>query len=582
MDKFIKRTAITISAAAIVCSAGLFAALLTKGGVTASAAENAVLDGEGTYKNPYIISDEDDLIAFSSDVNGGNSYGGKFVKQVSDIDLNGKNFTPIGECGGGNYFDGTYLGAGHTIYNLTIDGDNPYGNALFGTLDGEVYSLALRGGKISGVTAAGIAVNSGNSDAIIAGCLTEVTLSGERASGIADDFSGGKLLGCISLSENADGNPAALCSYGAEKIRLSYSAGAVFDGVLCNAVSDCKSYAANVISSKNFYSTMNSALRLLYTDNALSCAIAPYKSSLGYISDDSPTASYFSEGNGSKYNPYKIKTANDVTDLSRLVNGGEDFRKKYFKQIDNIDMAGADFIPIGVYGEGSYFYGYYDGGGHTVSGLNITSELGMSNNGFFGMLGGTVVNLGLTDGYVSGNGCGSLASHAADGAAVIINCYSTLIVEGNRSGGIADNFIGSIIGCWYYNEDLALPIVSYNAKAVKYCHNNYLYILPDSFDGTELSNFCIEMKIFSQDDFKNTINGNLSFVSYESGMSISSFTKCYSTEYANGFEHAFAYPRQMFYAFRLYYEATAVMAACVAVVVVTLAIQRRKSKNAKK
>lgn len=576
--KHLKKAAIILSAA-VLTSAGLCAALFPLSGVTASADENNVLEGEGTYENPYVINGEDDLIAFAADVNGGNSYKGKFVKQTSDIDLNGKNFTPIGECGGGSYFDGTYLGAGHAIYNLTIDGDNAYGNALFGTLNGEVYSLSIRGGKISGKRAAAIAVTSEDSDAIIAGCYTDVTLSGERVAGIADDFSGGSLLACISLSENVDGTPASLCSYSAGKIRLSYSAGEVFGGIFCDVISDNKSYAKNVVSSANFHSTINSALRLLYMDNALSCALAPYKSTLEYISDDSPTATYFSGGDGSKYNPYKITTANDVTDLSRFVNGGEIFRNAYFKQTENIDMAGADFIPIGLYGEGSYFYGTYDGGGHTISGLNITTDRGMANNGFFGMLGGKALNLGLTDGYVTGNCCGSIASHAADAAALIVNCYSTLAVEGSRSGGIADNFVGSIAGCWYYNDELALPIVSYNAKAVKYCHNNYLYILPDTFDGAELSNFCIEMKIFSQDDFKNTVNGNLAFLSYETGISISSFTKCYSTEYANGFEHIFAYPRQTFLAFRLYYEASAVMAVCAAVIVVTLVIQRRKNKN---
>lgn len=568
-----------VPAALLLCSAGLFAALFPLKGATAIADENSALEGNGTYENPYIISDADDLITFESSVNGGNSYKGKFVKQIANIDLENKSFTPIGECGGGSYFDGIYLGAGHTIYNLTIDCDNSCGNALFGTLNGEVYSLALSGGKVSGKSAAAIAVDSEDSDAVIAGCYTEITLSGERTAGIADNFSGGKILGCISLCKNEEGNPTSLCSYSAEKIRLSYSAGDVFDGIFCDALSDNKSHAENVVYSKNFYVTMNSALGLLYTDNILSCAIAPYKSALEYISDDSPTSTYFSGGDGSKYTPYKIKSANDVTDLSIFVNGGENFRKKYFKQTENIDMTGADFLPIGIYGEGNYFYGYYDGAGHTISGLNITTDRGMSNNGFFGMLGGTVINLGLVDGYVSGNCCGSMASHAADPAAVIANCYSTLTIEGSRSGGIADNFVGSIAGCWYYNDDLALPIVSYNAKTVKYCHNNYLYILPDTFDGTELSNFCIEMKIFSQDDFKETINGNLAFVSYELGIDLADFTKCYSTEYANGFEHLFTYPRQMFYAFRLYYEAAAVMAACVAVIIVTFVIQGRKKKN---
>lgn len=540
---------------------------------------NTTLEGKGTYTEPYIIDDADDLVFFSSDVNGGNDYKWKYVKQTADIDLTGIEFTPIGVCGGENYFDGVYLGGGHSIYGLTIEGDygDGYGNAMFGVLNGEVYSLALIGGKISGSSAAGIAVRSEEeSDAIIADCFVSVTLSGKRTAGIADDFAGGYLLGCVSLSETEDGNPAAACSYSATKIRYTYSSGAVFSGTFCSDVCDSKSFAKSAITGGGFYETLNANNRLLYLDNAISSAIAYYGDDLTFIKDDSPTNEYFVGGTGSKSNPYKITTENDLTDLARYVNNGEEFRKTYFKQTDDIDMTGAYYMPIGIYGEGNYFYGVYDGGGHTVSGLSVTTDKGLANNGFFGTLGGTVINLGLVDGFISGNCCGSFASHAAIDSAIIANCYSTLSVNASRSGGIADNFIGSVIGCWYYNEDLTLPIVSYNARAVKYCHVNSLYILPSNFSGIALSNFCVEMKIFYQDDFKNTVTGNLSYVSYELGMDIGNFTKCYSTDYANAFEQLFSYPKETFYAFRLYGETILIAIGCAAIIAITFAVQRRK------
>jgi len=577
MKKALKRTTIFLTAAAAMCCAAGFVALSSATTTEVAAAET--LKGEGTYSSPYIIDDADDLFLFASSVNGGNDYTGQYVKQTADIDLENEDFTPIGVCGGGNYFGGTYLGAGHTIYNLSVSAKNDLGGAFFGTLEGSVYSLAIRGGSVSGTAAAGIAAKGAGENAIIADCLTEITLSGKRTAGIADDFAEGSILGCVSLSVTENGSPSALCSYSAGKIRFSYSAGEIFTGSFCDHAEDNHPFAKNLISRADFYITLNKNNGILYKENALSSALANYGRDLSFIADNSETNLFFTAGDGSKYNPYKLATPNDLTDLSIYVNGGEGFRKVYFQQVENIDMTGADFIPIGIYGEGNYFYGYYDGGGHTISGLNITTTRGKANNGLFGTLGGKVVNLGLTDGYIKGNCCGSFASHATDSSTIIANCYSTLTIRGTRSGGIADNFLGTIAGCWYYNDNLALPIISYNAKSVKYCHNNYLYILPETFEGTELSNFCIEMKIFSQDDFKNTINGNLSFISYELGMNLSEFTKCYSTDYANGFEQMFTYPRQTFLAFRLYLEAAAVMAASAAVVAITLVIQYKKGRK---
>ena len=85
------------------------------------------------------------------------------------------------------------------------------------------------------------------------------------------------------------------------------------------------------------------------------------------------------------------------------------------------------------------------GGGNTINNLTISKD---GNNGFFGQLGGTVMNLGLESGEIHGACIGGISSHSANKNAVIINCYSKVELYGTRTGCIADNFNGTILNCW--------------------------------------------------------------------------------------------------------------------------------------
>lgn len=177
----------------------------------------------------------------------------------------------------------------------------------------------------------------------------------------------------------------------------------------------------------------------------------------------------------------KIASAEDLIAFSQRVNAGETFAGKRVVQTANIQLNDVPFTPIGLYGKGKYFYGVYDGQGHTIAGLNISKACGTSNNGLFGQLGGTVMNLGLIDGEISGACCGSFASHAASTQAMIINCYSTLSLRCSRTGGIADNFIGSIINCLYYNPTQKFAAIGYHVASLY--HTFAQKPLPKTFKG---------------------------------------------------------------------------------------------------
>lgn len=48
-------------------------------------ATGGTITGTGTQSDPYIIADASDLATFRSNVNGGNTYSGKYVKLTADI-----------------------------------------------------------------------------------------------------------------------------------------------------------------------------------------------------------------------------------------------------------------------------------------------------------------------------------------------------------------------------------------------------------------------------------------------------------------------------------------------------------------
>lgn len=74
---------------------------------------------------------------------------------------------------------------------------------------------------------------------------------------------------------------------------------------------------------------------------------------------------------GSKYNPYIIKSIEDIEKLRKI-----DSKNKYFKQVNNINLNNENFIPI------KNFNGYYDGNNCKIIGLKIKGNFKSENVGF--------------------------------------------------------------------------------------------------------------------------------------------------------------------------------------------------------
>lgn len=95
-------------------------------------------------------------------------------------------------------------------------------------------------------------------------------------------------------------------------------------------------------------------------------------------------ANSYAGGDGSKTNPYKIATAEQLAKLARDVNNGntsQAFLGKYFKLTADIDLSGGIWMPIGKYynynngnGNNRLFFGKFDGNGHVIKNMHIQWE----------------------------------------------------------------------------------------------------------------------------------------------------------------------------------------------------------------
>lgn len=85
-----------------------------------------------------------------------------------------------------------------------------------------------------------------------------------------------------------------------------------------------------------------------------------------------------------------------------------------------------------------------------------------------------VCNLGIESGTIKGECIGAITSHSVGENAKIINCYNNANLEGNRCGGIADNFgDNDIICCWNTGQikgNVVGDIVSYSAGELLSCY----------------------------------------------------------------------------------------------------------------
>ena len=153
---------------------------------------------------------------------------------------------------------------------------------------------------------------------------------------------------------------------------------------------------------------------------------------------------YTIESNGS----YTVYNADGLLNVAELVNGGKtDINITLDK---NIDLTGKGWTPIGTSFDNSY-KGTFDGGGHTITGLTVTT-----NDQFVGLFGylnraGTVKNVVMEGVQITSNQIygGSIGGVVGYSWGTIENCSVSGSVSGTvYVGGVVGAQIGgSITGC---------------------------------------------------------------------------------------------------------------------------------------
>ena len=153
---------------------------------------------------------------------------------------------------------------------------------------------------------------------------------------------------------------------------------------------------------------------------------------------------YTIESNGS----YTVYNADGLLNVAELVNGGKtDINITLDK---NIDLTGKGWTPIGTNYDNSYT-GTFDGGGHTIKGLTVTT-----NDQFVGLFGylnraGTVKNVVMEGVQITSNQIygGSIGGVVGYSWGTIENCSVSGSVSGTDcvGGVVGSQKAGSIIGC---------------------------------------------------------------------------------------------------------------------------------------
>ena len=159
-------------------------------------------------------------------------------------------------------------------------------------------------------------------------------------------------------------------------------------------------------------------------------------------------------GKGTQEEPYLIYNEADLRLLSGLSKSNY-FSNKYIRLVDDITMSDTPMAPIGHTTAG-YFYGNFDGNGHTISNLHISDKIGASMSLFGHVKNSSVSNLTLANCTITCDDgqaqyVGAIVGYLNNGT--ISNCH---VVGGSinvnaplvfDTGGIVGYANGTVVDC---------------------------------------------------------------------------------------------------------------------------------------
>lgn len=267
-------------------------------------------------------------------------------------------------------------------------------------------------------------------------------------------------------------------------------------------------------------------------------------------------AQSYEGGDGSKKNPYLIKTAAQLAKFAKDVRQKHSANKKSYKLIADIDLKGKDWItatytPPYTQNEvifnfdGDYsFTGVFDGNDHKIKNMTVFSELpayawGESkiingewyteNGGFMGTVyRGKIKNLGIENAYCTDSDSGILCANVFQGSTVE-NCYTTGFSAGNGITGCITSYDIKVRNCFSSAEVVRNGIADHVYSSM----SNGNVVVSNTY-------FCGSIVSVSDSDKKDQRLGNL-FGYFESspGYNHTKIYNCFTTV-SDKFRNSFA------------------------------------------
>ena len=257
----------------------------------------------------------------------------------------------------------------------------------------------------------------------------------------------GATVSLVSLSAD-NGNPTAIKTYNAS--------GNTYEALTApQTVAAGKPFVKVELGSGTFYFrpqnnvVLEAGSRYKYTVKVNATGLTLEGCTIGSWADgggesgEAEDLGYSIQNDGS----YMVYNANGLMNIAELVNGG---KTDINITLDtNIDLTGKDWTPIGTSFRNSYT-GTFDGGGHTIKGLTVTTNDQFV--GLFGSLGkaGTVKNVVMEGVQITNNhGSGYVGGVVGNSDGTIENCSVSGSVSGTAyvGGVVGVQWFGSITGC---------------------------------------------------------------------------------------------------------------------------------------
>lgn len=438
--------------------------------------------GTGDSSDPYIIKTAEQLAFLAKQVNGGETYRGKYFQLEADLDLSGSEWTPIGTET--VPFSGKFSGNGHVLTNVKISAAGDY-IGLFGYNTGTITYVGIESGEISGGNCTGsiCGLNAGT----ITGCYNNAPVTGkESAGGVCGKNSGtvqmsyntGAVTGILKTGgvcgESTDGSTLANC-YNTGMLIGDSVVGGICGSVESSAdVSSSFSMAEicgnseiggnigtgpskNCFYSKDFFLKEDFGGPVETKD--LTSRLSGFSGDIwerGSYTKGTENGRYRSDnytlirlkgvgkaqsGELRMYNYFTVtgdswRYYNPITtadEFEKLTQNSAMWRRNYVLQSD-IDLSGRNITPIG--NEVTPFYAHFSGDGHKISNL-IINQPDSDNIGLFGYVTGWLYDIITENGSITGrNNVGGIFGYASGTRGRCVN--------GNAVSGVRN--VGGICG----------------------------------------------------------------------------------------------------------------------------------------